>query len=33
MKTSEVPLPTPKPWIRTSASIMAQAQQMLEEAK
>jgi hypothetical protein len=31
--SNEIPRPTPKPFIRKSAEIMAQAQNMMEEAE
>lgn len=30
-KQTQVPLPSPKPWIRKSADVIAQAQQLLAE--
>jgi hypothetical protein len=33
MSKKEAPLPQPKPWIRTSAEIIDQAQTMMSEAK
>jgi len=33
MSKKEAPRPEPKPWIRTSAEIMAQAQTMMSEAR
>jgi hypothetical protein len=33
MSKKEFPQPAPKPWIRTSAEIMTQAQTMMSEAK
>lgn len=33
MSKKEAPVPAPKPWIRTSAEIIDQAQTMMSEAK
>ena len=33
MSNKETPRPAPKPWIRSSAEIMEQAQTMMSEAK